>query len=182
MPLLKLYRGDTRDFNQIKNSGGFTPQALLKRHQGGFDGFLACPNKVQGALACSCPGMSDSALWRAAQETFIKLVQKPGDVQQHVIFNNTGAISFAKLEGEAYERDHLYQVTIPDYTELDGAAMWRHIFHTQPGKISVMDSRIKFIIDNPSFTQATFLGVVPHGGVEITSISPIPAKLITCLR
>lgn len=169
------FRGDGRDPKKLKAHGGFVPKYLLEDHKGGFDGFIACPRKVEGQIGCRCVGFTGVSLFDKAKKAFLELMKKPINLQTHVIFNTSGYISTAIKVDDAYF-GHNYKVQ----SSLIELSITEAVKKYQPtGKILPLVKNWKVYINREKLEQATLIAVTPHGGVELTFITPILYKYLT---
>ncbi|MGH7869311.1 MAG: hypothetical protein ACREP9_17160 [Candidatus Dormibacteraceae bacterium] len=163
------YRGDTRDAATLQSHGGFVPQFLLRPHQGGMDGFIACNNKTAGKIGCNCPGFTQLNLFDGARHRFIELMKKPIDLQAHVIFNRDGYISTALAISDKYG-GHGYKVEAQMYEfAIDQAALRYRI----DAKIPALVKNWRVYINAVNIGQATLIAMTPRGGAELTFITPV---------
>ncbi len=178
MKLVKAYRGDGRDDAAMKRSGGFVPKYLLETHAGGLEGFIACPNKVDGKLGCNCANQNEDSLYsRARQKLTDMLTNNPMSFQQHVMFNNVGLLSTAVAQDDAYG-GHQYKIfvemefecTVGTAEQALGLVIRRRNALSNPFRIFMNAKRI---------ANATLIGVIPHQAVEISFISPVAYRYLT---
>lgn len=169
------FRGDTRDEKTLKSHGGFVPQYLLKAHDGGLDGFKACTNKSPGQMGCRCGNFSEMELYTTARKKFIEMIEKPIDVQAHVIFNTGGFISTANAHDDAYG-GHQYRISAQLY-DFSIAEAGKEFKVTQKLNDLVRDWHV--YTDSTNISTATLLAITPRGGVELTYVSPIDYKFLS---
>ncbi len=169
------YRGDTRAPELLEEHGGFVPQYLLRPHQGGFEGFLACKNKVPKKIGCNCPGFGEQDLFNKARKRFLELMGKPINLQAHVIFNNDGFISTAIAPDDAYYgHNYKVQAAFYEFSIADAFARFRI-----NARIVPLIKNWKVEVSHVNIGQSDLLAVTPHGGVELTFITPILYRHLT---
>ncbi|MRG96153.1 hypothetical protein [Polyangium spumosum] len=169
------FRGDTRDDATVRDHGGFAPKFMLEKHAGGFDGYVACGNKTARRLGCNCPGTTEADLLRGGRNEFLKIMEKPINLQAHVMFNKAGYISTALNADETYA-GHQYRMggLMYEYSIQEAAARFR-IAAKIPGLVNGW----RVYLDHVNIGQSELIAITPRGGVELTFISPVPYRYIT---
>lgn len=169
------YRGDTRDDATVRDHGGFAPKFLLDRHAGAFDGFVACGNKTAGRLGCNCAGTTEADLFRGARNEFLTIMQRPINLQAHVMYNKSGYISTAFRADETYA-GHQYRMggLMYEYSIQEAAARFRIA-----ARIPALVNGWRVYLDHVNIGQSTLIAITPRGGVELTFISPVLYRYIT---
>jgi hypothetical protein len=170
------FRGDSRDEAAMQSSGGFVPKYLLDDHVDGLAGFIACGNKTNGVLGCSCANMTEPDLFRRARDKFRAMLLDPMQFQQHVIFNNVGLISTAVAPDDAYG-GHQYKIFAEweiDVPLPDAAAA----LNVNVGPLTPISRRFRVVSNANRIANATLFGVIPHQGIEVSFVSPVQYRFM----
>ena len=169
------YRGDTRDDATVRDHGGFAQLFMLNKHANGFDGFLACRNKTPGKLGCNCAGTTEADLIRGGRNEFLTMMQRPINLQAHVMYNQSGYISTALNSAETYA-GHQYKMggLMYEYS-IEQAAHRFRINARIPGLVRGW----KVYLDHVNIGNSSLIAITPRGGVELTFLSPVPYRFIT---
>ncbi|HLO57292.1 MAG TPA: hypothetical protein VK179_00985 [Bacteroidales bacterium] len=179
MKLQYLFRGDSRDESAIKRSGGFVPLYLLNSHEGGFDGFVACNNKIDGKLGCKCNLTTEVELFNNARKKLKQMLLSPMDFQQHVIHNDIGLIAAAIKKDDSYSG---YQYQIITEWEIDATIEEAAKELGLPvGRINAFSKNFRIVCNAKNLLNATLFGVIPHQAVEVSFVSPVEYKYIKCV-
>ena len=176
--LMSGFRGDGRDLNTLKDAGGLVPKYLLETHQGDFAGFLACQNKTAGKLGCNCPNMGEDRLYARARDRLTNLLARNAmDIQAHVIFNRDGMLSTATEQDDAYG-GHQYKI-LAEFQLETTVAQAAQVLGIQVRGVNMISGRFRILMDAERIANARLIAMVPHQGIELTFISPVPYR---CLK
>ena len=173
------YRGDSRDSQGLKNSGGFVPRYLLNSHANGFAGFLQCNNKTAGALGGNCPGFDETTLFANARAKLTEVLRNPGLLQQHVMFNNLGYLATATVAQDAYEEAHKYKIMAEIEFDLLVADARNELNVVGGTALNNITRNFRILMNATRLFNATLIATVPHQGVELTFLSPVPYRYIS---
>lgn len=174
-----VYRGDTRDNATMTRTNGFIPLYMLRSHVGGFDGFLACPNKVDGVAGCSCAMTNAGMMANTARKEFLECLNNPSLIQEHIMFNKRGYLSTAMNMSDAYG-GHQYRIDaqLYEFTLAEARARFR-IAGAGVRPMRPVWNNYTVYIDTVNIGQARLLGLAARGGVELTFLTAVPMQYLT---
>lgn len=179
MKIMFGYRGDNRDAQAIEASGGFVPKYLLQHHNGGFQGFLACNNKVDRRIGCSCANMQPADLFLRSRQKLQEIVRNPMLLQEHVMYNRLGYLSTATAKDDAYQTAHKYKI-FAEFEVVYTMADARVALGINGGRqINQIAAGFKIMMNSRNLNHATLIAATPHQGVELTFISPVEYRYIS---
>lgn len=173
MKFMFSYRGDNRDPQALRDTGGFVPKYLLAPHAGGFDGFLACANKTVGKMGCNCPGFGETDLYRTARQKFQEILTTPDLLQTHVMHGKLGYLATATNRSDAYVRAHMYKFAVEFRFDLPVADARTALGIVGGRSLTMITRRFRILCNASSIANATLMAAIPHGNVELTFLSPV---------
>lgn len=178
MSIVHGYRGDNRNPQSVKNSGGFIPKYLLNNHAGGLDGFIACMNKTDGQLGCNCGGHTEGELFTRSREKLLEVLKNPGLLQEHVMFNKLGYLATAIHKDDAYETAHKYVITgIMTFDKFVEEA--KTSLNVVGGRrLTDITKKFRIVMNSDILASADLIATIPHGAIELTFLSPIKYQYI----